>query len=84
MKPLTIFLVAGLILMNCFFHVWCSGQTKEIAFQITKINQESYRLRELKRELKAELSRLKSPDRIEKLKNAFDLKIPGNDQIEIY
>lgn len=81
-KPLTLITGLGIILVILFFHVWCSSHYKELSFEITKLVQEKDRLNEQRRTLKIELARLKSPERIDKLKASLGLKLPESLQIE--
>lgn len=81
-RPMTLIAGLGIILILLFFHVWCSSHYKELSFEITKIVQEKDRLKEKRRTLKIELARLKSPERIDKLKASLELALPKSHQIE--
>lgn len=81
-KPVTIFFCLSITLALLFFNVWCSNNYKELSFEITKIIQQKEELKEEKRVLEIESARLKSPERIEKLKVSLDLKLPLSKQIK--
>ncbi|MGM0417319.1 MAG: hypothetical protein ACQEQS_01215 [Thermodesulfobacteriota bacterium] len=82
-KPAAIITMLLVLFLNLFFHVWTSGQYKELSFEITKINQKKYDLLEKRRILKTELARLKSPERIEKFIDSSGFDTPDSNQVEI-
>jgi len=78
-----IFIMAFFI-AELFFYTWCRIQCVNIGYEMSD-QEKIYRSRAaLRNNLEIELSRLKSPDRIEKIaKERLGLKMPGPKQVVI-
>ncbi|HHD11372.1 MAG TPA: cell division protein FtsL [Deltaproteobacteria bacterium] len=74
---ITVFLIALVILV----YLWCRLTVVNLGYEISRLNMERKVALEENRRLKIELSRLKSPQRIEKIARKMGLVYPREDQI---
>jgi len=63
----TLFVCLALFIAELFFYTWCRVQYTHAGYEITKTNENRRELLTLQNNLKIELERLKSPDRIAKI-----------------
>ncbi|MGD2187619.1 MAG: cell division protein FtsL [Desulfobacterales bacterium] len=82
-------LAAGLIFMGLFivellFYTWCRVQSIQVRYEISELTADQERLVMLQDNLKIELARLKSPQRITEIaKKQLGLVLPTNKQLII-
>jgi cell division protein FtsL len=77
-----IFVCLGLFIAELFFYTWCRVQYTQAGYEITKTNKNRRELLTLQNNLKIELERLKSPDRIAKIaKKHLGLVAPAPEQM---
>ena len=80
-------IAAGLIFMGLFigellFYTWCRVQSIQVRYEISELTADQDRLVMLQDNLKIELARLKSPQRIAKIaKEKLGLILPTNKQL---
>ncbi len=74
---LTVFLAALVILV----YLWCRLTVVNMGYEISRLNMERKVALEENRRLKIEISRLKSPQRIESIARKMGLVYPREDQI---
>ena len=80
-------IAAGLIFMGLFigellFYTWCRVQSIQVRYEISELTADQDRLVMLQDNLKIELARLKSPQRIAKIaKEQLGLILPTNKQL---
>lgn len=61
-------------------YTWVRVQCQQVGYEISNVNKEQQRLKELQANLKVELARLKTPQRITKIaqeKLGLTLPVPG-------
>jgi len=63
----TLFVCLTLFIAELFFYTWCRVQYTNAGYEITKANENRRELLTLQNNLRIELERLKSPDRIAKI-----------------
>ena len=65
-----------------FFYTWCRVQHVRVGYDITRARAENQHLLSLRRQLKIELSRLRSPERIAAIATEqLGLRVPGPEQV---
>ena len=62
-------------------YVWSNFEGTQIGYDVSRLNHEEIRLRELNKKLRLELATLKSPQYLEGAARALGLKAPGPEQI---
>lgn len=75
-----------IIVMFCFigelfFYTWCRVQSVKVGYEITQVNENRQSLLKLRKNLKIELARLKSPERLMRLARQLRLKTPTSKQM---
>jgi len=71
-------------LAELFFYTWCRIQCINIGYDISEQKKVFESRAALQKNIEIELSRLKSPDRIEKIaREQLDLIMPGPNQVVI-
>ncbi len=77
-----IMLLILIFLSCCMIYIWSSSKKIQLGYEISKLKRKEAELLEINRELKLEISVLKSPQRLERIaKERFGLKHPEPDQI---
>ncbi len=77
-------IVIAVFISEMLFYTWCRVQCRQAGYEITQQTDRRRKLMILQNNLKIELARLKSPERIELIaKNRLDLVTPSPDQIII-
>jgi cell division protein FtsL len=82
-------LAVGLIFMGLFitellFYTWCRVQSIQVRYEIAELTTDQERMARLQDNLKIELARLKSPQRISKIaKQQLGLVAPTSKQLII-
>ena len=72
----------GLFIGELLFYTWCRVQSIQVRYEISELAAEQDRLMMLQDNLKIELARLKSPQRIAKIaKERLGLILPTNKQL---
>jgi cell division protein FtsL len=72
----------GLFIGELLFYTWCRVQSIQIRYEISELGADQDRLVMLQDNLKIELARLKSPQRIAKIaKEQLGLILPTNKQL---
>ena len=72
----------GLFIAELLFYTWCRVQSIQVRYYISELAAEQERLMMLQDNLKIELARLKSPQRIAKIaKQQLGLISPTNKQL---
>jgi cell division protein FtsL len=72
----------GLFIAELLFYTWCRVQSIQVRYDISELAAEQERLMMLQDNLKIELARLKSPQRIAKIaKQQLGLISPTNKQL---
>ena len=80
-------LAAGLVFMGLFiaellFYTWCRVQSIQVRYEISELGANQERIVRLQDNLKIELARLKSPQRIAKIaREQLGLILPTNKQL---
>jgi cell division protein FtsL len=80
-------LAVGLVLMGLFiaellFYTWCRVQSIQVRYEISELGANQERMVRLQDNLKIELARLKSPQRIAKIaREQLGLILPTNKQL---
>ena len=80
-------LAAGLVFMGLFiaellFYTWCRVQSIQVRYEISELGANQERMVRLQDNLKIELARLKSPQRIAKIaREQLGLILPTNKQL---
>ena len=82
-KATAIWLVCmGAFIVELFFYTWCRVQYTGVGYEITLINENRRELVTQQNNLKIELERLKSPERIAKIAEGYlNLKRPAPEQM---
>ncbi|MFO7709669.1 MAG: cell division protein FtsL [Desulfobacterales bacterium] len=62
---------------------WVRVQCVNVGYEISALNRETQRLAELQENLKVELARLKSPQRITRIAREMGLTMPGPAQVRV-
>ena len=74
----------GLFIGELLFYTWCRVQSIQVRYEISELGADQDRLMMLQDNLKIELERLKSPQRIAKIaKEQLGLVLPTNKQLVI-
>ena len=63
----TLFALLALFIAELFFYTWCRVQYTRAGYEITKANETRRELLTMQNNLKIEMERLKSPDRIARI-----------------
>ena len=72
----------GLFIGELLFYTWCRVQSIQVRYEISELTADQDRLVMLRENLKIELARLKSPQRIAKIaKEQLGLILPTNKQL---
>ena len=72
----------GLFIGELLFYTWCRVQSIQVRYEISELTADQDRLVMLQDNLKIELARLKSPQRIAKIaKERLGLILPTNKQL---
>ena len=72
----------GLFISELLFYTWCRVQSIQVQYEISELTAEQQRLVMMQDNLKIELARLKSPQRITKIaKQQLGLILPTNKQL---
>ncbi len=72
----------GLFIGELLFYTWCRVQSIQVRYEISELGADQDRLMMLQDNLKIELARLKSPQRIAKIaKEQLGLILPTNKQL---
>ena len=72
----------GLFIGELLFYTWCRVQSIQVRYEISELAADQDRLMMLQDNLKIELARLKSPQRIAKIaKERLGLILPTNKQL---
>ena len=72
----------GLFIGELLFYTWCRVQSIQVRYEISELGADQDRLMMLRDNLKIELERLKSPQRIAKIaKEQLGLVLPTNKQL---
>jgi len=83
-KTLILIIFMTIFLTEFLFFTWCRVQTIRAGYEISKETKNHQDLITLKNNLKVELARLKSPERIAKIaKNQLGLTAPTREQMII-
>ena len=84
-KALAAYLIfMGLFIGELLFYTWCRVQSIQVRYEISELTADQERLVMLQDNLKIELARLKSPERIAKIaKEQLGLILPNSKQIII-
>ena len=83
-KTLLLIIFMTIFLAEFLFFTWCRVQTIGAGYEISKETKHHQNLITLKNNLKVELARLKSPERIAKIaKNQLGLITPTREQMII-
>jgi len=83
-EMLLLIIFMAIFLMELLFFTWCRVQTIGAGYEISREAKRQQDLITLKNNLKVELARLKSPERIAKIaKNQLGLTTPTPDQMMI-
>jgi len=82
-KMTVIWLVCmAMFIVELFFYTWCRVQYTQVGYEITKANEGRRELITLQNNLKIELERLKSPERIAKIAEKYlGLTTPAPEQM---
>lgn len=82
-------IVLGLVLMAIFIcellgYTWCRVQYTGVGYEITRATEEQARLKVVRKALKVELARLKSPERLAGIaETSIGLNMPTSRQIVV-
>ena len=72
----------GLFISELLFYTWCGVQSIQVRYEISELTADQQRLVMMQDNLKIELARLKSPQRITKIaKQQLGLILPTNKQL---
>jgi cell division protein FtsL len=72
----------GLFIAELLFYTWCRVQSIQVLYEISELTDNQERLVMMQDNLKIELARLKSPQRIAKIaKQELGLILPTNKQL---
>jgi cell division protein FtsL len=72
----------GLFISELLFYTWCRVQSIQVRYEISELAANQERLAMMQDNLKIELARLKSPERIAKIaKQQLGLILPTNKQL---
>jgi cell division protein FtsL len=72
----------GLFISELLFYTWCRVQSIQVRYEISDLTAKQERLVMMQDNLKIELARLKSPERISKIaKQQLGLILPTNKQL---
>jgi len=72
----------AIFIFELFFYTWCRVQCTQMGYAITRLEAEQSTLTDRQENLKIELARLKSPERIEKIaREQLGLVRPKPEQI---
>ena len=72
----------GLFIAELLFYTWCRVQSIQVRYEISELNAKQERMVRLQDNLKIELARLKSPQRIAKIaKQQLGLVAPTSKQL---
>ena len=78
----TCLIFMGLFIGELLFYTWCRVQSIQVRYEISELAADQDRLMMLQDNLKIELARLKSPQRIAKIaKERLGLILPTNKQL---
>ena len=71
----------SIFIMELLFYTWCRVQNVNYGYEITEANQDQRQLTTYQNNLKIELARLKSPDRIAKIaRDQLGMMKPSTDR----
>jgi cell division protein FtsL len=72
----------GLFITELLFYTWCRVQSIQVRYEISELTAKQQRLEMMQDNLKIELARLKSPQRIAKIaKQQLGLILPTSKQL---
>ena len=72
----------GLFIGELLFYTWCRVQSIQVRYEISELTDDQERLAMMQDNLKIELARLKSPERIAKIaRQQLGLILPTNKQL---
>jgi cell division protein FtsL len=72
----------GLFIAELLFYTWCRVQSIQVRYEISELGANQERMVRLQDNLKIELARLKSPQRIAKIaREQLGLILPTNKQL---
>jgi cell division protein FtsL len=75
-------IIMGLFICELLFYTWCRVQSIQVQYEISELADNQDRLVMMQDNLKIELARLKSPQRISKIaKEQLGLILPTNKQL---
>jgi len=75
-------LLMSIFIAELFFYTWCRVQNVSVGYEISKKRDKYQNLLTLQNNLKVELARLGSPERLSEIaKHRFNLTIPTSEQI---
>ncbi len=76
--------IMGFFLVELLFYTWCRVQYTRVGYEISDGMNQQQRLLTLQQNLKIELARLKSPDRIESIaRRKLHLTTPTPEQVMV-
>ena len=81
-----IFLIAIMLFIfmgSSISYVWSNFEGTQIGYDLSRLQQEELRLKELSQKLRLELATLKSPQNLEKAARSLGLKEASLDQIVV-
>ena len=74
----------GLFIVELLFYTWCRVQCIQVRYEISELGTHQEQLKRLQDNLKIELARLKSPQRIAKIaRQQLGLVVPTSKQLII-
>lgn len=76
-------LVMFLFIAELFFYTWCRVQSVKVGYEIAKANENRQSLLKMQKNLKIELARLKSPERLTHLARQLRLQPPTSKQMVV-
>jgi cell division protein FtsL len=78
------FIIMAVFIAELLIYTWSRVQSVKVGYEISNENNKNRNLINLQNNLKVELARLKSPERLAKIaKNQLGLKTPAPEQIII-
>ena len=86
LSPRQIFLIAVMLLVfmgSGIGYVWSNFEGTQIGYDLSRLQQEEWRLKELNQKLKVELATMKSPQSLEVATRRLGLRAPLPEQIVI-
>jgi len=74
-------IIMFLFIGELFFYTWCRVQFTRVGYEITQASRNQQSLLALQKNLKIELARLKSPERLSRLAEKLQLTTPRPEQL---